>query len=45
MSAFEEGESEAPAAGVIVVDGFCDYLGKKCVHILEEAGYAVVQAS
>lgn len=45
MSAFEAGESEAPPAGVIVVDPFCDYLGKRCIAILEEAGYAVVQAS
>lgn len=45
MSAFEAGESEAPPAGVIVVDPFCDYLGKRCIRILEEAGYAVVQAS
>lgn len=45
MSAFEAGESEAPPAGVIVVDPFCDYLGKRCIGILEEAGYAVVQAS
>lgn len=44
MSAFEAGESEAPPAGVIVVDPFCDYLGKRCIRILEEAGYAVVQA-
>ncbi|CAN0350744.1 unnamed protein product [Pylaiella littoralis] len=43
MSAFEAGESEAPPAGVIVVDPFCDYLGKRCIAILEEAGYAVVQ--
>lgn len=45
MSAFEAGECEAPPAGVIVVDPFCDYLGKRCIEILEEAGYAVVQAS
>lgn len=45
MSAFEAGEAEAPPAGVIVVDPFCDYLGKRCITILEEAGYAVVQAS
>lgn len=49
MSAFEDAESEAeegpPVAGVIVVDPFCDYLGKRCIDILEEAGYAVVQAS
>lgn len=45
MSAFEAGESEAPPAGVIVVDPFCDYLGKRCIRLLEEAGYAVVQAS
>lgn len=44
MSAFEAGECEAPPAGVIVVDPFCDYLGKRCIEILEEAGYAVVQA-
>ena len=44
MSAFEAGESDAPSAGVIVVDPFCDYLGKRCIDILEEAGYAVVQA-
>lgn len=44
MSAFEAGESEPPPAGVIVVDPFCDYLGKRCIKILEEAGYAVVQA-
>lgn len=44
MSAFEAAESEAPPAGVIVVDPFCDYLGKRCIRILEEAGYAVVQA-
>ena len=45
MSTFEAGESEAPPAGVIIVDPFCDYLGKRCIQILEEAGYAVVQAS
>lgn len=45
MSAFEAGEMEAPPAGVIVVDPFCDYLGKRCIEILEKAGYAVVQAS
>lgn len=45
MSAFEAGETEAPPAGVIVVDPFCDYLGKRCIEILEAAGYAVVQAS
>lgn len=45
MSAFEAGDSAAPPAGVIVVDPFCDYLGKRCIAILEEAGYAVVQAS
>lgn len=45
MSAFEAGETEAPPAGVIVVDPFCDYLGKRCIDILEAAGYAVVQAS
>ncbi|CAN0245566.1 unnamed protein product [Ectocarpus fasciculatus] len=38
----EEGEGGAPVAGVIVVDPFCDYLGKRCIDILEEAGYAVV---
>eukprot|EP00752_Nemacystus_decipiens_P001229 g1228.t1 len=43
MSAFEAGESEAPPAGVIVVDPFCDYLGKRCIRLLEEAGFAVVQ--
>ncbi|CAM9099654.1 unnamed protein product [Scytosiphon promiscuus] len=42
MLAFEAGESPAPSAGVIVVDPFCDYLGKRCIAILEEAGYAVV---
>lgn len=52
MSAFEDAETGseaeeggAPVAGVIVVDPFCDYLGKRCIDILEEAGYAVVQAS
>lgn len=45
MSAFEAGETEAPPAGVIVVDPFCDYLGKRCIEILEAAGYAVVQVS
>lgn len=44
MSAFEAGESEAPPAGVIVVDPFCDYLGKRCIKLLEQAGYAIVQA-
>ncbi|CAN0546901.1 unnamed protein product, partial [Ectocarpus sp. 12 AP-2014] len=50
MSAFEDAETGAeaedggaPVAGVIVVDPFCDYLGKRCINILEEAGYAVVQ--
>lgn len=43
MSAFEEGEAETPPAGVIIVDPFCDYLGRRCQKILEEAGYAVVQ--
>lgn len=43
--AFEDGEADAPPAGVIVVDGFCDYLGKRCAQVLEEAGYAVVQAN
>lgn len=45
MSAFEDGEIDAPAAGVIMVDPFCDYLGKRCIKILEDAGFAVVQAS
>lgn len=44
MSAFEAGEADPPSAGVIVVDPFCDYLGKRCIDILEGAGYAVVQA-
>lgn len=43
VSAFEAGDSEAPQAGVIVVDPFCDYLGKRCIDVLEGAGYAVVQ--
>lgn len=45
MSSFEAGKSEAPPAGVVIVDPFCDYLGKRCIQVLEEAGYAVVQAS
>lgn len=45
MTAFEEGQAEAPAAGVIIVDPFCDYLGIKCEKRLTDAGYAVVKAS
>ncbi|CAM9664089.1 unnamed protein product, partial [Choristocarpus tenellus] len=32
-----------PAAGVVIVDPFCEYLGKRATRMLEEAGYAVMQ--
>ncbi|CAM9721217.1 unnamed protein product [Discosporangium mesarthrocarpum] len=44
MGAYEEGEMDVvPPAGVVVVDPFCDYLGKAAVNMVEEAGYAAVQ--
>lgn len=46
MGAFQAGEMEAPPPwGVIIVDGFCDYLGRRCARLLKEAGYAVVEVS